>query len=102
MIFKNNNKAKTVISHFKQELLKAVEKIIDDKMKESIYCYIVYGQIQQNNIDGTCDVLINNLTQKIPKLKENDSYKIGDAVEIMIINNNYSNKVIFRKKSPVI
>lgn len=98
MIFKDNGNIRMEIDHFKQELLKAVDEMIESKRKKTSYCYIVYGQIQQVNIDGTCDVLIHNLVQKIPKFRNDDTYKIGDAVEILIVNNNYSNKVIFRKK----
>ncbi|OBR90725.1 hypothetical protein CLRAG_33730 [Clostridium ragsdalei P11] len=101
-MLKDNGRVKMAMSHFKEELLKAVEKMIEEKRKRIDYCRTVYGIVRQCNIDGTYDVEINSCTQKIYSM-DNAKYSVGNVVVCLVLDNrNYSNKIILCKKPTVI
>lgn len=98
MIFKDNGNIKMAMNHFKQELLKAVEKMIEEKRKKTDYCRTVYGIVRQCNVDNSYNVEIHSLVQQIYAM-DNNTYKIGDVVVCLVLDNtNYSNKMILCKK----
>lgn len=90
------------INKLKISIIKAVKKVVDEKMKKLGYCKTVYGIVRQCNVDSSYDVEIHGLDQRLYAMN-NGIYNIGDVVVCLVLDNrNYSNKMILCKKPTVI
>lgn len=81
-------------------LLDAMDIMIENKLKEKLkFNYYVDGVIQTVNADNTYNVLINGGTHNNIPTKNGFSYKVGDIVQVLIKNGDWSKKFIDDKKS---
>lgn len=94
----NLNDAKSLVNYLQTQMMKMADDIVIKRAKKLGYCKIVYGQIQQYNKDNSYDTTINGATSTIYAMND-DTYKIGDTVIVLVLNNtNYSNRMILCKR----
>jgi hypothetical protein len=77
-----------------EALLKTIDIMIDNKLKNLGFNYYVDGVIKEKNKDGTYNVLINGVVYKNIPSKNGFAYSINDTVQILIKNGNWSHKFI--------
>lgn len=100
----------------KAPLFKAIDMLIDRKLKELEYNWTKTGIIKKDNGDGTYEVSYGQSTTRYRKKKDNGKfefveedtttlpaitgmkYEENDIVYIEVVNNNYSNKYIKCKR----
>lgn len=82
----------------KEELLEAINILVQGGFKNLKFSRHVEGTIMQVNANNTYDVLIDGEITNNLKAIDNKIYKRGDVVKILIVNNNYSEKYIDFKK----
>ncbi|MBS4539829.1 hypothetical protein GOQ27_15245 [Clostridium sp. D2Q-11] len=78
-------------------ILEACNILIDAKLKSMKFNKTLEGKVTEVIDSSTYKVNINNEEYKIRKLND-DIYQVGDIVFVLIINNNFSNKVILSKR----
>lgn len=81
----------------KEELLEAVDILINKRLEELMFNYKIEGKITEVININTYKVEIQNNMSEI-KSMNNATYQVGDVVYILIFNNNYSDKKILCKK----
>ena len=79
------------------KFLEAIEIMIDEKLKGLKFCYIIDGTITEVVNANTYKVNIFDSISAINSMNGNQ-YIVGDIVEIMVRNGNYSDKKILCKR----
>jgi len=82
-----------------EALLKAIDIMIDNKLKNLGFNYYVDGVIKAKNTNNTYNVLINGSVYNNIPSKNNFSYHINDVVQILIKNGDWNKKFIDDKKN---
>lgn len=77
-------------------ILDAIDVVIDSKLKELDFNKTLEGVVREVHDDG-CDIDINGSTIYANKLSGME-YEIGDVVIVLVLNNNYSNKIILGRR----
>lgn len=81
----------------KEELLEAIDILINKRLGELEFNYKIEGKIIEIVSTDTYKVEIQNNISEIKSM--NDTiYQVGDVVYIIVFNNNYSDKKILCKK----
>lgn len=81
-------------------ILDAIDILIDKKLKNLGFNYYINGTIQAINDDGTYDVKSTDTVFKGLSAKNNEIYCIGDAIQILVKNGDFSKKFIDGKLKP--
>lgn len=81
----------------KEELLEAVDILINKRMGALNFCYKIEGKIIEIIDANIYKVDVQNNITTIESMND-ENYKINDVVYIMVFNNNYSDKKILCKK----
>lgn len=78
-----------------EAIIKAIDTIVNDKLKKIKYNYYVDGIIQNKSHTGNSyDVLIANETYKNIPSKHKLKYNVGDVVQILVKNGDWNKKFI--------
>jgi hypothetical protein len=77
-----------------EALLKTIDIMIEQKIKNLGFNYYVDGTVKKVNNDNTYDVLINGAEYKNIPSENKLSYSINDVVQVLIKNGNWSKKFI--------
>jgi hypothetical protein len=82
-----------------EELIEAVTMIVDEYVGKAPYNYIVDGVI--TDVDNTAKLYTVEINQvnyeKVGVAHFNNDFQIGDQVYVIIMNNNFSHKLILGK-----
>ena len=81
----------------KEELLEAIDILINKRLNGLRNCYKIEGKITEIIDADTYKVEIQNNISEIKSMND-ATYQVGDVVYIIIFNNNYSDKKILCKK----
>ncbi len=81
----------------KEELLEAIDILINKRLAELKFNYKIEGKITEIVNADIYRVEIQNNISEI-KSMNGTTYQVGDVVEIIVYNNNYSDKKILCKK----
>lgn len=81
----------------KEELLEAIDILINKRLAELKFNYKIEGRIIEIVNADIYKVEIQNNISEI-KSMNGATYQVGDVVEIIVYNNNYSDKKILCKK----
>lgn len=85
------------MSNEKEILMESIDILIAERLKELHFNYYIEGVITEDNLDGTYDVRINNEISTL-YAREGLSLQVNNIVMILVINNNYSQKLITMKR----
>jgi hypothetical protein len=86
------------MNELQQSLIKTIDIMIEERFKELKFSYHVEAKISTVNVDGTYNVEIIGQPLNNIKARPSNTYIVGDIVYILIINGNFSNKVIDFKR----
>ena len=81
------------MSNQKEILMESIDILIAERLKNFKYNYYVEGVVIEGNLDGTYNIRINNEISTL-YAREGLSLQVNDIVMILVINNNYSQKII--------
>ena len=81
------------MSDKKEILMESIDILIAERLKNFKYNYYVEGVVIEGNLDGTYNIRINNEISTL-YAREGLSLQVNDIVMILVINNNYSQKII--------
>lgn len=80
-----------------KDIIEAFNILIDAKINSIKFNRTVEGKITGVIDNSTYKVKIKNEEYKIRRIND-DMYNVGDMVLVLVINNNFSNKVILSKR----
>ena len=81
------------MSNKKEILMESIDILIAERLKNFKYNYYTEGVITAINLDETYNIRINNEISTL-YAREGLSLQVNDIVMILVINNNYSQKII--------
>lgn len=79
-----------------KKLTKAINYLIDERLKALGFNYFIEGKITADKTNGLYDVDVNETISTIPSIN-GITYKVGEIVVIMIPNGNYHERYIDHK-----
>jgi hypothetical protein len=85
------------MSNIKQDILDAIEILIDKKLSKLKFDYTIDGVVTNVKPNATYEVSINQDLLDV-KAINNQTYSIGDIVIIQVSKNDFSNKWILCKR----
>lgn len=84
------------MNKIREEILRTIELIVRKRLKELNYNYTVSGLITEIIDSETYKVKIYDDISSVKSMNIQE-YQVGDVVNIIVFNNNYSNKKILCK-----
>lgn len=78
-------------------MIDAFKELIEEKFKGLKFNYKVEGVITEVTTSNTYKVRMQNNIETI-KSMNSDTYSVNDVVDVIVYNNNYSDKKILCKK----
>lgn len=85
------------MSIYQEKLIESINMIIEEKISELQFNYEITGKIIEESVTGNFNIDYNGQVTTARAISA-DIYEPGDLVHILVLNNDFSNKIILCKK----